>query len=68
MRRYKARSGAHNQAIAARLALPRALPDGMMLVSASGFLNEARGDSLRSNRPTRSNRPCHRCSARDKGD
>ena len=51
MLRYKSRSGAHNQSIAARLALPCALPDGMMLVSSSGFANGARGNSLRSNSP-----------------
>ena len=37
MLRCKSRPEAHNLLIAARLALPCALPDGMMLVSSSGF-------------------------------
>jgi hypothetical protein len=67
MLRCKARSGAHNQSIARRLALPCALPDGMMLVSLFGFSNGARRNALRSNRPTRLFRSQCRCSARDKG-
>ncbi len=68
MLRCKTRSGAHNQSIAALLALPRALPDRMMLVSSYGFSSGSRGNSLRSDKPASLILPIRRCSARDKGN
>jgi hypothetical protein len=45
MRRCQACSGAHNLMIAARLALPGALPDSTMLAASPGLLARARGNS-----------------------
>ncbi|MDJ0668726.1 MAG: hypothetical protein QNJ61_15690, partial [Desulfobacterales bacterium] len=71
MQRCSACSGAHNRSIAARLASRAALPDNMMLASASGCqdrrVSEPPRLSAGSNRPTRLFRTRPRCSARGKG-
>jgi len=45
MPRCQACSGAHNLAIAARLASPGALPDNTMLAASPGLCGRARGNS-----------------------
>jgi len=71
MRRCQACSGAHNLAIAARLASPGALPDNTMLAASRGLCGR-RTRKLAlflagSNSPRAYFRPHRQCSARDNG-
>jgi hypothetical protein len=72
MQRCHACSGAHNLAIAARLASHDALPDSMMLAASTGCCGRSARKLTRlspgSDSPHVFIRPHRRCSARDKGD
>jgi len=71
MRRCQVCSGAHNLAIAARLASIGALPDSMMLAASTGCCGRNTRKLTRlstgSDSPRAFIRPHRRCSARDNG-
>jgi len=71
MRCCQACSGAHNLAIAARLASHDALPDNTMLAASTGFTGRSTRKLARlyagSNSPRAFFRPLRRCSAQGKG-